>query len=152
MEPRWLSEREDRAWRGYRRVHVQLDLLIARDLLADSGLSEADYDVLSTLSETKGCRLRLSDLAAHLLWSTSRASHQIARMQSRGLVAREASTADARGAVVVLTPRGRESIAAAAPPHVESVRRHLLDALTPAQVDALAAIADTVLAHLRDAR
>lgn len=146
----WLTEREDRAWRGYRQLRVRLDLLIARDLAAD-GLSEADYDVLSTLSETKGHRLRLSELAGQLLWTASRASHQIARMERRGLVGREGSPADARGAVVVLTGAGWDTIRAAAPAHVASVRRHLLDALSPAQVDALADIARTVLTHLRAA-
>jgi DNA-binding MarR family transcriptional regulator len=147
-EPRWLEGEEVRAWRGYRRMHTLLDLQIARDLARDCGLSEADYDVLSNLSETKGHRLRMAELAAHMLWSSSRLSHHIARMQRRGLVTREGSPADARGAVVVLTPAGWTAIRDAAPPHVESVRRHFIDLLTPAQLAALGDIADTVVAHL----
>src|SRR5688572_643779 len=76
--PKWLTREEDAAWRGYRRMRLLLDLQIARDLVKDSGLSEADYDVLSTLSETAGRRMRLSDLAAHMLWSKSRLSHHTA--------------------------------------------------------------------------
>ena len=148
-EPRWLEGEEVRAWRGYRRLHTLLGLQIARDLARDSGLSEADYDVLSNLSETKGHRLRMTELAAHMLWSSSRLSHQIARMQRRGLVARQGSPSDARGAVVVLTETGWDAIRAAAPPHVESVRRHFIDLLTPAQLAALGDIAETVVAHLR---
>jgi DNA-binding MarR family transcriptional regulator len=129
-------------------MRTLLDLQIARDLARDCGLSEADYDVLSNLSETKGHRLRMAELASHLLWSSSRLSHQIARMQRRGLVAREGSPADARGAVVRLTPAGWEAIVAAAPPHVESVRRHLIDLLTPAQLAALGDVAEAVVAHL----
>jgi hypothetical protein len=45
--PNWLSAREAHAWRGYRRMRALLDLQLARDLARDSGLSEADYDVLS---------------------------------------------------------------------------------------------------------
>lgn len=53
----------------------------------------------------------------------------------------------AHEAVVVLTEAGWATIAAA-PPHVESVRRHLVDLLTPAPLDALGDIADTVVTHL----
>ena len=52
---------------------------------------------------------------------------------------------------VVVTDRGREAIAAAAPGHVTAVRRLFLDALTPAQLDAVGDAAVTVLAAL-DAR
>ncbi|MFG2246773.1 MarR family winged helix-turn-helix transcriptional regulator [Spirillospora sp. NPDC048823] len=149
-EPRWLTPAEDRAWRGYRRLSLLLDRQLAGDLAADSGLSEADYDVLSNLSETPGARMRLTDLAAHMRWSPSRLSHHVTRMQRRGLVARDTSPADGRAAVIVLTGEGRRTIEEAAPRHVASVRRHLIDLLTPEQVDALAAMTDTVVAHLVD--
>lgn len=149
-EPRWLTEAEDRAWRGYRRMRALLDLQISRDLTSDSGLSDADYDVLSNLSETPGRRMRLTELAAHMLWSKSRLSHHLTRMQQRGLVAREECPSDARGAVVVLTDAGWEAIRAAAPPHVESVRRNLVDLLSEDQLAALGDIAETVVRHLTD--
>jgi DNA-binding MarR family transcriptional regulator len=97
-EPRWLDDTEARAWRGYRRMHALLDLQIARDLAADSGLSETDYDVLSNLSEAAEHQLRLTDLAADMLWSKSRLSHHLTRMQQRGLIRREGSPDDARSA------------------------------------------------------
>jgi DNA-binding MarR family transcriptional regulator len=145
---RWLTPPEDRAWRGYRRMRTLLDLQLARDLAADSGLSEPDYDVLSTLSEAPGDRWRASELAARLLWSSSRLAHQVGRMERRGLVARRAVDSDGRGAEVVLTERGRAVLEAAAPAHLESVRRHLVDLLSPAEVDALSAIATKVVRHL----
>ena len=129
-------------------MRLVLDLQIARDLAADSGLSEADYDVLSTLSETGGRRMRLGDLAAHMLWSKSRLSHHTARMQQRGLVVREDCADDGRGSWVVLTDEGMATIRAAAPAHVASVRRHLIDLLTPEQVEALGTAAASVVQHL----
>ena len=147
-DPRWLSQPEDRAWRGYRRMRALLDLEVNRDLARESGLSEPDYDVLSNLSETEGHRWRLSDLAARMLWSKSRLSHHITRMQQRGLVTRQDCPADARGAFVVLTEEGLRTIQAAAPGHVASVRQHLIDLLSEEQISVLGDIAETVLAHL----
>ena len=145
---RWLTPAEDRAWRGYRRMRTLLDLQLARDLAAESGLSEADYDVLSTLSEAPGDRWRANELAARLLWSSSRLAHHVGRMERRGLVARAAVDSDGRGAEVALTDRGRQVLEAAAPGHLRSVRRHLVDLLTPAEVDTLAAIAAKVVRNL----
>lgn len=145
---RWLDEREDRAWRGYRRMRRLLDLELARQLTQDAGLSEADYDVLSDLSETPQGRLRLRELADRMLWSRSRLSHHLTRMQQRGLVTREECADDARGSVVVLTPAGRQAIGSAAPGHVAAVRRHLIDLLTPAEIEALGALTHRVVDHL----
>ncbi|MEU7175730.1 MULTISPECIES: MarR family winged helix-turn-helix transcriptional regulator [Micromonospora] len=147
-EPRWLDEQENRAWRGYRRMRRLLDLELARELMQDAGLSEPDYDVLSDLSETPEQRLRLSELADRMLWSRSRLSHHISRMQQRGLVSREECATDGRGSVVVLTPAGRRAVEAAAPGHVAAVRRHLIDRLTPAEVAALGTLSQRVIDHL----
>ncbi|MGN9774369.1 MarR family winged helix-turn-helix transcriptional regulator [Micromonospora sp. H33] len=146
--PRWLDEREQRAWRGYRRMRRLLDLELSRELMRDAGLSEPDYDVLSDLSETPDQRLRLSELADRMLWSRSRLSHHLTRMQQRGLVARQECAADGRGSVIVLTPEGRRAIEAAAPGHVAAVRRHLIDLLTPDEIAALDALTHRVITRL----
>jgi DNA-binding MarR family transcriptional regulator len=147
-EPRWLNEAEDRAWRGYRSMRALLDLQLSRDLANESGFSDADYDVLSNISETEGHRVRLSDLAARMLWSKSRLSHQITRMQQRRLVVREEHPSDGRGTVIVLTDTGWNAIRAAAPSHVASVRRHFIDQLTAQQIEALGNITESVVRHL----
>ncbi|WP_326820496.1 MarR family winged helix-turn-helix transcriptional regulator [Streptosporangium sp. NBC_01639] len=151
-DPRWLDEREFRAWLGYRRMRLLLDAQITRDLGHDSGLSDPDYDVLSALSDALDRRWRLNELAARMLWSKSRLSRHISRMEERGLVTREECATDARGADIVLTDGGLRAIEAAAPRHVESVRRHLIDLLTEEQIATLGDIADTVLAHLAETR
>ena len=149
---RWLTDREQRAWRGYRRMRALLDLQLARDLASDSGLSESDYDVLSTLTESDEPAWRASALAERLLWSTSRLAHHVGRMERRGLVARGAAAGDARGATVYLTPKGRDVLEDAAPPHVASVRRNFIDVLTPEEIDQLAVISGKVLDALDDRR
>lgn len=147
---RWLTASQERAWRRYRRMRTLLDLQIARDLNRDSGLSETDYDVLSTLSEKPGSHWRARDLAAQLLWSTSRLAHHVGRMEQRGLVARQPCHGDARGALISLTEQGRATLGKAAPPHVASVRQHMIGLLTPEEVAALDTIAAKVITHLAD--
>ena len=142
---RWLDEPEARAWYAYRRMSLLLNAQVNKELAAQSGLSEPDYDVLSALSSATDRRARVSDLAAHMLWSRSRLSHHIARMETRGLVTREGFAEDGRGAVVVLVEAGRSAIEAAAPGHVESVRRHVFDRLTPTEVEALAEICRKII-------
>ena len=145
---RWLSEDEERAWRGYRWMRTLLDLQITRDLASDSHLSDADYDVLSTLSEARGRRWRAGDLAARLLWSTSRLAHHVRRMEERGLVARLPAPDDGRGAIVTLTDAGWRTLQSAAPSHVRSVRRHFIDLLTEEEVATLDRISAKVIEHL----
>lgn len=149
---RWLSEREMHAWIGYRRMRLLLDLALQRDLASESGLSEPDYDVLSNLSSADGERMRLTDLARHMRWSTSRLSHHITRMQERGLVDREGCADDGRGSMLVLTRAGRAAITAAAPGHVASVRKHFIDLLTPEEIDALGALTHRVVERLQEPR
>jgi DNA-binding MarR family transcriptional regulator len=145
---RWLSADEQRAWRAYRHMRTLLDLQLTRDLGTDSGLSEPDYDVLSTLSEAAEGRWRASELATRLLWSSSRLAHHVGRMERRGLVRRRASADDGRGAVIELTDAGWSTLRSAAPLHVASVRRRFIDLLTPAELATLGGIAQKVLDHL----
>ncbi len=105
--------------------------------------------VLVHLSEATDHRVRMTDLAARLNWSKSRLSHQLARMQARGLVERDDCASDARGAFAVLGACGLAEIERAAPAHVASVRRHFIDVLDQEQLEQLAAIAERVVAHLR---
>ena len=147
----WLDDTEARAWRGYLRLNALLMAELNRELQRDSGLSGPDYDVLVILSEATPQRLRMRELGAQLLWEKSRLSHHITRMERRGLVRREDCDSDARGAFVVITPQGLQTIRDAAPAHVANVRRHVFDHLSRDQVEALAEITGTLLANLAEA-
>lgn len=145
---RWLTGREQRAWRAFLRAHALLLAHLNRQLQADSGLSLSDYEVLVNLSEAPERRLRVFELGAALQWEKSRVSHHLTRMEQRGLVAREECASDARGAYVVLTEKGREAIRGAAPRHVEEVRRWFLEPLSPEQLDGVADAAEAIVARL----
>jgi DNA-binding MarR family transcriptional regulator len=143
---RWLTEREERAWRAVQLMQMRLEGELGRQLAADSRLSYPDYLVLVALTDRDDGRMRLFELAATLGWEKSRASHHVNRMVGRGLVTKERCDSDRRGAYVVATEHGRREIAAAAPGHVATVRRLFVDRLTPTQLDAIGEAAETVLA------
>ena len=145
---RWLTEEEQRAWRGLVRMTSQLNARGNRQLQDEYGISLADYEVLVVLSEAPEGRLRVFEVADVLAWEQSRVSHQLARMQRRGLIAREDCSTDARGAFAVLTAAGRAAIERAAPAHVEQVRQLVFDELSHEQVSALTEITTRVLDRL----
>ncbi|MEV4480676.1 MarR family winged helix-turn-helix transcriptional regulator [Micromonospora coxensis] len=140
---RWLNPDEERAWRAFIRVMVAVRTGTARDL-AELGLSEPDYEVLSTLSERPDHTSTLGDQADKMGWSRSRLSRHATRMEARGLLRREPDPTDGRGCLLVLTEHGLETLANAAPAHLESVRHHFIDRLTPEDLSAIERIARRV--------
>jgi DNA-binding MarR family transcriptional regulator len=149
-ETRWLTVEEQRTWRAYlsssRLLLDQLD----RELQRQAGMPHAYYELLVRLSEAPDRRLRMSDLARSAGSSRSRLSHAVARLEEAGWVDRESDPLDKRGAWAVLTEAGFAALAAAAPGHVDGVRRHLFDQLDPVQVDQLWAISAALLDHLAE--
>ena len=148
--PRWLNDSEQRAWRAWIASSQLLLDRLSRDIHAQHGLTMADYEILVRLSESADHRVRMSELADRTLASRSRLSHQIDRMEKRGFVLREQCTNDKRGQFAVLTETGWQTLVAAAPDHVESVRTHLVDVLSPAEFAALGVACEKILGGLHD--
>jgi DNA-binding MarR family transcriptional regulator len=148
--PRWLDEREQAAWRAYLDMNAKLTARLNREMQDQCGVSIADFSVLVQLSEHIDARMRILELARAIGWEKSRLSHQLTRMQQRGLIERSSCNEDRRGAFVVLTEQGRATIEAAAARHVESVRRYVFDSLTAEQVESLGSIS-SIVAQLVDA-
>ena len=119
----WLEGDQQRAWLAYIRVQLRLAYEMNRQLLADSGLSLPDYDVLAALSVADRGRMQVTVLAAQIGWERSRVSHHVRRMCARGLVTCALSAADRRVTEVTLTGQGRQALEEAAPGHVDLVRR-----------------------------
>src|SRR3954463_2844519 len=147
-EARWLSEEEQLAWRAWLFSSLLLHDRLDRDLIRETGIPHAYYEILVQLSETPGHCLRMSELAERCLSSRSRLSHAVARLEERGWVRRQVCAEDGRGQLAVLTDEGFAALEGAAPVHVESVRTHLFDQLSPAQIAALRDIGETLLRHL----
>ena len=146
---RWLDSDEQRTWRAFLSASRALMDTLDRELQRDAGMPHAYYEILVRLSESPGRQLRMSDLAEAAGSSRSRLSHAVARLEAAGWVRREECPTDRRGQVALLTDEGFATLAAAAPGHVEGVRRHLFDALSPAQVTQLRQIGETLAEHLR---
>jgi len=136
----WLNPDEERAWRAWRRTVIAVQAATARDLTA-VGLSDPDYEVLSTLSERPGRTSTLGEQARKMRWPRSRLSRHATRMEARGLLRREPDPADGRGWLLVLTDHGLATLEEAAPAHVASVRRHFVDRLSPEDLRAIEEIA-----------
>jgi DNA-binding MarR family transcriptional regulator len=149
--PRWLTADEQRAWRAYIRLAKMLMRQLDRDL-HPFGLTTNDYEILVELSESPEHRLRMTELADVTAQSRSRLSHQVTRMEARGLVERDACDGDKRGTFAVITPRGLATIERVAPYHVESVRRYFVDQLSPAQLGMLPEAYEPLLGTLRKTR
>jgi len=146
--PRWLDVDEQKAWRAWLYSGQLVMDRLDRELTHQTGISHAYYEILVALSETPGRKMRMSELADRCLSSRSRLSHAVSRLEERGWVGRELCPDDGRGQLAVLTDNGFAALEAAAPIHVESVRTHLFDQLTPAQVEAMRDIGETLLRHL----
>jgi len=143
-EPRWLSDDEQRVWREFSLATRMLAAHLEGQLQRDSGMPHTYYEVLVSLSEAPGRRLRMSELADARSSSRSRLSHAVARLEANGWVRREACPTDKRGAWAVLTREGLTAIEEAAPGHVEAVRESLFDPLTPEQVAQLGEISAAI--------
>ncbi|WP_280406176.1 MarR family winged helix-turn-helix transcriptional regulator, partial [Nocardia brasiliensis] len=113
-DPHWLDDVEMRAWVGFVRTRDLIAAAVGRDSTRESNLTYVEYSVLAFLSGTPDHRCTFADLALKLEWSQSRLSHQITRMEKRGLVVREPIPDDARRTAARLTQRGAEVLTGAA--------------------------------------
>jgi DNA-binding MarR family transcriptional regulator len=150
-QPYWLTDEEQQAWRAT----VQLSQLLLRQLdrdLTAYDLNGRDYEILVELSEAPDHRLRMTDLADATSQSRSRLSHQISRMEKRGLVRRDECEGDKRGTFAVLTRAGFETIERVAPHHVEQVRHHFIDRLTAEQLEEIRSAFQPIVDYLRKIR
>jgi DNA-binding MarR family transcriptional regulator len=148
VETRWLNPEEQKVWRAWLYSSSLLHDLLDRELTHQTGISHAYYEILVALSEAPGRMMRMSELADRCLSSRSRLSHAVSRLEERGWIRRQVCAEDGRGQLAVLTDDGFAALEAAAPVHVESVRTHLFDQLSPQQVEHMRDIGETLLHHL----
>ncbi len=137
-EPRWLDRDEMRAWMAFTAAAALLDRRLDRQLRTDAGISHLQYVILARLAAAPGGGLRMTALAGALASTKSGLTYQVTQLEAAGLVRRCSCPGDTRGVIAVITDDGRRLLERAAPGHVAAVREMFIDALTPAQLTAIA--------------
>ncbi|NNN37037.1 MarR family transcriptional regulator [Streptomyces sp. S3(2020)] len=150
MTTRWLTPKEQRAWRAFIAASHLLEDAIDRQLQQDAGMPHLYYSILATLSETPERRLRMTDLAEGLKITRPRLTYAVTRLEKDGLVRRESCRWDKRGSIAVLTDEGMAEVERAAPGHVETVRATLFDRLSAEQVGQLEEISRAIADGLQE--
>jgi DNA-binding MarR family transcriptional regulator len=145
---RWLDDDQLSAWIRLAGVLELLPGVLDSQLRRDAGLTHFDYWVVAKLSEAPHRTLRMSALAQETNSTLARLSHVVRRLEDQGFVERFPCPEDARATNARLTEAGWTKVQQAAPGHVATVRRYVIDALTPRQVGQLTAIADAILQRL----
>ena len=147
-EARWLDDTQQHSWRA---LMMGMTLLLERlddDLRREFGMSLTEYEVMVRLSERPGRAMRMAQLADAMAHSRSRVTHTVARMEAAGFITRGTTPEDGRGVVATMTPQGYELLVRAAPCHVESVRRNLVDLVPDADLAAVGRVFNSVADHL----
>ncbi len=150
MKQQPLSDTQLAAWSNYQRMRVRLTERINRELAQKAGLSEADFEILSALIESPNESVRALALRCGLEWEKSRLSHQLRRMEERGLITRQECAEDNRSSVIGVTEAGRKLATEAKGCYEQAVRQYVVDVLTPEQLQALGTIAETILCQLEE--
>jgi len=140
-----VSPAEWRVWRKFHAMRRQLDRTLEQQLQQDAGISAPDYEILLALFESPQRRLRSRDLAELIGWEKSRISHQVTRMEARGLVERSECEDDLRGTWVGITADGRRAAPGAMREHASTIRSIFFDALSAEELAVLDSASDKVL-------
>ena len=135
-------------WRTMRAMNEQLGRELDRQLQRDAGISQADYGILVTLFEAPERQMRTGELGQVLAWEKSRVSHQVARMEARGLVERVVCESDGRGTWVTLATEGKRALLGAMRQHATAIRELFLDELDEQEKEIMLRATSRVLAKL----
>jgi DNA-binding MarR family transcriptional regulator len=125
------------AWESLFRAQHEVFGDINDDFQEDT-LSQAEYDVLLTVTRGEGMTARLRDVTANMLISQPSVSRLVDRMATRGLIAKCADPDDGRGALVKATDAGA------------ALFRRLASAHGRAIAERMSLLSDAELTQLRD--
>ncbi|RZS31210.1 DNA-binding MarR family transcriptional regulator [Herbihabitans rhizosphaerae] len=139
---------DDRVWRTYIETSIRLQTRLDDDLRATAGMSLIDYHVLLLLAEAPDCRMRMGELAARMVFSSSRLTYQVKAMEERGWVLRQQSSADRRVSHAVLTASGFTALRDAGEHHGRTVRELFTNDLDDEELRVLRRVFERVAKRL----
>jgi DNA-binding MarR family transcriptional regulator len=128
---------ELRSWQNFLEAALRLSAALNRGLLETHKLTLVDVRLLEILYRSRTGSARMGDLAEELMSLPSRVTRQIRRLETMGLVMREASPDDGRGVLATITQQGRAVVREAMVTYAKCVRTHFLGQLTRPQVAAI---------------
>ncbi len=134
------------AWRALLNAHAAVIDLIERELAEAGRLPLSSYDVLLTLLEAPDHRLRMHEVADAVVLSRSGLTRRIDRLEEQGLLVRERSSSDRRGAYAVLTAEGQRALRQAWPIYARGIQQHFASLLSDTEVRTLTEALERVLA------
>jgi DNA-binding MarR family transcriptional regulator len=124
------------AWESLFRAQHEVFEEISGDF--DSSLTQAEYDVLLTVTRAPDMTARLRDVTANMLISQPSVSRLVDRMAARGLIAKCPDPEDGRGSLVRATDAGASTFRKVASAHGRSI------------AERMSLLSDDELAQLRD--
>ena len=125
------------AWEPYFTTTARLTERIEAALKCQSGLSMPEYSVLLMTDRAGEAGIRPSVLAHKVVFSRSRLTHTMKRLESRDLISRRPCQGDGRGGLVFLTDAGKHLFDEAAIVQRDVIRRLFLNEITPEEIDML---------------
>lgn len=125
------------AWEFYFTTTARLTERIEAALKCQSGLSMPEYSVLLMTDRAGEAGIRPSVLAHKVVFSRSRLTHTMKRLESRNLISRRPCQGDGRGGLVFLTDAGKRLFDEAAIVQRDVIRRLFLNEITPEEIDML---------------
>lgn len=125
------------AWELYFTTTARLTERIEAALKCQSGLSMPEYSVLLMTDRAGEAGIRPSVLAHKVVFSRSRLTHTMKRLESRNLIFRRPCQGDGRGGLVFLTDAGKRLFDEAAIVQRDVIRRLFLNEITPEEIDML---------------
>jgi len=136
-----LTDDETRLWHAWKQAAEAVRANVAARLDTATGLSDPDFGILTRLEDLGGGSLRQNELAVSMGWHRSRLSHQLTRMEQRGLLTRSNVPG---GVLVTTTAQGRKAIAEARPVHARAVRELLISQVPREQAPSLIAVLEAL--------
>jgi DNA-binding MarR family transcriptional regulator len=139
-----LTGEDQATWRSYLQAARLLFEELDRRLDASAGLSLPDYTLLARLRDAGEEGLRMSELAESAVFSRSRISHAISRLENQGWVERRSCPTDRRGSYAALTAGGKDKLAEAEPVHFAVIKEHLLGSIDDADAESFRRVTDNI--------
>ena len=148
MSANTQTDLSQKAWRAFHKIRIQLLPLLIKHLNEECGMSEAEYQVFIGLQAAENGQFKPTQLAEQIGWDLGRLSHQVTRMESKGLLSKQQCPTDARSCWLGATKKGQTLFEKALPLQMKAVDRLFSNALTNEQKRSLIEISEAIEAHL----